>query len=142
MVRFRGLRATLGILGAMICGFFVMAAIGDLATGGAAETGTGVIVGLLVFFGLGLFASGWLAWTGLRPPPRSSLDQQVLQLAQMRGGRLTVVDVMSWCGVPEAKAKATLDRMHDRNLVELETTEQGVMVYIFPSLTRAFPTGY
>ena len=62
---------------------------------------------------------------------RQTLDSEVLKLAAQRGGKLTIVEVVSDLGVPEEAAKLSLDELHRRDLAEMEVTDSGLVVYRF-----------
>jgi hypothetical protein len=62
---------------------------------------------------------------------QQTLDSEVLRLAGRRGGKLTVVEVVSDLGVSTEDAKETLDGLMMRELAEIEITDAGMLVYRF-----------
>ncbi|MFN8635775.1 MAG: hypothetical protein U0893_18155 [Chloroflexota bacterium] len=150
----RGCLGSVGIGIVLVSGFFVASALGDLETGGDGKTSTGVLLGLLVFFG-GLLAGGaYLAWRAFRPsgagvtvsgpyeaagpsqppPPRTDADRErdILRYAELEHGRVTVTEVATHCDLSMADAKAALDRLVTQQAAEIRVTQAGVLVYVFP----------
>ena len=132
-----------GLVVALFAALFFTVAITELATGGDGKTSLGVYVGLIVFLGLTMAAGAWLAWTrlwqapgraGHRPPPMSDAEreQRVLDLAERQGGRVTVAEVASRCDLTVDASKAALDQLVLHGVAELQVSEQGVLVYVFP----------
>jgi hypothetical protein len=62
---------------------------------------------------------------------QDTLDAEVLRLASRHAGRLTVLEVVSELGIPEARAVEVLNGFHGRDRAELEVTASGVIVYRF-----------
>lgn len=62
------------------------------------------------------------------------LRQKVLSLAQYHKGRLSVSQVAASLGFDFAEAEQVLDGMVDGRHVDVEVTDDGRMVYVFPDL--------
>jgi uncharacterized membrane protein len=60
-----------------------------------------------------------------------TIDAEILRLAIERKGRLTGVEIMSTLGLPEADVSRSLDGMMQREVADMEVTEEGVLVYTF-----------
>jgi hypothetical protein len=59
------------------------------------------------------------------------MDSEILRLAGERGGKLTVVEVMSALALPADGAKQLLDGLAMREIAEVEVSDSGVLVYAF-----------
>lgn len=132
-----------GIALLLVGGFMT---IGFLA-GGAAEQSAAVrLFAWLVSGALpgGIGAS--LVWRHHRATPRLSsgraelrrLTQQseVLKLAERKGGRLTVVEVVAETALPAEAAEEMLGEYVRQGLAEPEVTDKGLMVYVFPDVQQ------
>ena len=136
------MRKSLGVLGVLIAifsSFFVAAAIGDLVTGGDGKTGTGVLLGLLVFFlGTG-FAGIVLAKIGFKNPTTPNVveltefdkEQRILAFAGYMHGRVTAPEVALNCRLSLEDSQETLDRLVTNGAAQIQLTDDGVMVYCF-----------
>jgi hypothetical protein len=62
---------------------------------------------------------------------QQTFEAEILRLATQHGGRLTTVDVATALALPAETAKATLDRLVEREVADLEITDDGVLVYYF-----------
>ena len=62
---------------------------------------------------------------------RMSLEAEVLQLAQAKGGKLTAVEVMSDLAVDKLTADRLLGALAAQGMADVELTESGVMVFAF-----------
>jgi hypothetical protein len=60
-----------------------------------------------------------------------TLEAEVLRLAKQKGGKLTVVEVMTDLALDSDAAKEVLDSMAGKSLAEVELTESGIIVYAF-----------
>jgi len=65
------------------------------------------------------------------PPSTSSKNELVpiLQLAQNKGGALTLVDVVIATGKPSSEAKALLKKCCDEELMEMNPSDSGAIIY-------------
>lgn len=60
-----------------------------------------------------------------------TLEAEVLRLAAARGGKLTMVEVVSELAVSPDEAKATLDAFTVNGIADVEVTDSGVLVFSF-----------
>jgi hypothetical protein len=65
-----------------------------------------------------------------------TIRSEILRVATRKGGKLTVPEVMAELAVDKATAEAALEGLHLDELVEIEVTESGMLVYEFPDLRR------
>lgn len=131
------LSVVLGIVITLFSSFFVFASIGDLITGDKQGTGTGVLLGLLVFFLGTAFSGVFLARYGFSKQKSSlseaDLEQQVLALAKLAHGKLTVAEVALQCKLTIEESKAILDKMAAQGVAEMQFTDNGNFFYLFSS---------
>lgn len=62
---------------------------------------------------------------------QQTIDAEILKLAMANQGRLTAVEVESRLALPAGEAKASLDKLVEREVADLEVTDDGVLVYTF-----------
>ncbi len=62
---------------------------------------------------------------------QQTIDAEILKLAMSRQGRLTAVEVEGALALPAGEAKASLDKLVEREVADLEITDEGVLVYTF-----------
>ena len=62
---------------------------------------------------------------------QQTIDAEILRVAMERGGRLTAVEVATSLGLGAGDAKAALDDLVQRQLAELEVSDEGVLIYTF-----------
>jgi hypothetical protein len=67
----------------------------------------------------------------------SALQLPVLQLAGRKRGQLTVTEVAAELGWTMRRAEKVLQSMDDGLRVTSDVTDEGVIVYNFPELTRS-----
>lgn len=67
---------------------------------------------------------------------QQTLDAEILRVAEQKGGKITVVEVVRELAVTPDAAKQALDGLHTRELAEIEITDSGVLVYAFHDLQR------
>jgi len=60
-----------------------------------------------------------------------TLEAEILKLAERKGGKLTIVEVMSDLAMNNEAAKELLDSMASQSLADVQLTESGVIVYSF-----------
>ena len=60
-----------------------------------------------------------------------TLEAEILKLAEKKGGKLTVVEVMSDLAMGNDTAQELLDSIASQGLADVELTESGVIVYSF-----------
>lgn len=66
---------------------------------------------------------------------RQATESELLRLAQGRGGKLMAVEAAMSLHLSEETARETLDVMVAAGRAELEVTDEGNLVYTFPTLT-------
>jgi hypothetical protein len=66
---------------------------------------------------------------------RQATESELLRLAQGRGGKLLAVEAAMSLHLSEETARETLDVMVAAGRAELEVTDEGNLVYTFPTLT-------
>ncbi len=66
---------------------------------------------------------------------RHATESELLRLAQGRGGKLMAVEAAMSLHLSEETARETLDVMVAGGRAELEVTDEGNLVYTFPTLT-------
>jgi hypothetical protein len=62
---------------------------------------------------------------------QQTMESEILRLADQKGGKLMLVEVVSALALPQASAKELLDGMVMRELADVEVTDSGVLVYSF-----------
>ena len=67
---------------------------------------------------------------------RQATESELLRLAQGRGGKLMAVEAAMAMHLAEDVARETLDGMVSGGRAELEVTDDGNLVYSFPTLTQ------
>lgn len=67
---------------------------------------------------------------------RHAMESEIVRLAQARGGKLLAVEVAMAMHVAEDTAREALDAMVARERAELEVTDEGNLVYTFPTLRQ------
>ncbi len=60
-----------------------------------------------------------------------TLEAELLKLAERKGGKLTVVEVVSETAVDAEAAKAALESLTAQGFAQVELTDSGVIVYAF-----------
>ncbi|MGH7676116.1 MAG: hypothetical protein ACREMV_12670 [Gemmatimonadales bacterium] len=61
---------------------------------------------------------------------------EILKLAERRGGKLTVVEVVAEAALDPATAEAALASLVEQGVADIEVTESGLLVYTFPDVER------
>ena len=84
--------------------------------------------------GSGTFFWGWKAIQDRRQAIDAGLQRQILQLAEHRGGVLTVTEVSASLDVSLPAAEKLLMGMDDGFRVRSEITDDGIIVYEFPEV--------
>lgn len=62
---------------------------------------------------------------------QQTFESEILRLAAQRGGRLTVVEIMTEFAIPQDHANALLESLVVRELADIEVTDSGIVVYAF-----------
>jgi hypothetical protein len=154
-----GVAKSIGVGIALVgAGMLTIAAV-DLATGGDSATPRATLAGLIVLCGAMSWWGLLLGWpelgpgslarrfrarradrqartTGLAQPATAEVDEReraVLRLAEQEQGRVTVLEAAGRCDLTVEEAKALLDALVLRTIAQLHVSEEGVLVYVFPS---------
>lgn len=103
---------------------------------GLVEAEAGLAVTSLVFglLGASTFAWGWKARQVRREAVLRGLQGQVLQIARIRGGRLTATDVASELDLTLNGAERVLLSLDDGFRVRSDVTREGLLVFDFPEI--------
>lgn len=109
-----------------------------------ADLDSGPVVSLLTFFiavvlpfagGAGLIYSHYKRRESLGARReylrQKTLEAEVLKLAEQKGGKLTVIEVVSELAIAAETAKGVLDSLAIQSIAEVEITDSGVIVYSF-----------
>jgi hypothetical protein len=67
---------------------------------------------------------------------RQTIEAEVLRLAAERGGRLTLVEIVTEMAVPSEAAQQALDALVHREIADIAVTDSGVLVYTFHDVER------
>ena len=65
-----------------------------------------------------------------------TLSAEVLRLAGERGGKLTIVEVMTAMAITGDQAKEVLDHLALQGIADFQVTDSGVVVYDFQDIRR------
>ena len=84
--------------------------------------------------GSGTFFWGWRALQDRRQAINTGLQQEILRLADVRGGSLTVTEVAASLNVSLPAAEKLLIGMDDGFRVRSDITDDGIIVYEFPEV--------
>ena len=71
---------------------------------------------------------------GAPAPPANAAERErrVLRLAEIEHGRVTIPEVAARCTMTVEESKEELDRLVLNEVAEIQVTETGVLVYVFP----------
>ncbi|RMH69082.1 MAG: hypothetical protein D6675_13760 [Gemmatimonadetes bacterium] len=126
-----GSMSLFALAGFMLVGFF-QSGIGFTATGLAA---------LLIAVGLPAAGGAYLLYSHYRQKQQlkgskkrlkmQTLEAEIIKLSGQKGGKLTVVEVVSALAVDNQIAKEALESLSVQGLAEPEVTERGMIVYSF-----------
>lgn len=72
---------------------------------------------------------------------RQTVESELLRLAASRGGRLTIVEVVSELALSADDAKAALDSLTMQEIADMAVTDSGTIVYTFRDIERALEKG-
>jgi hypothetical protein len=67
---------------------------------------------------------------------RQTVESEILRLAAERGGRLTLVEIVTDMAVSTEAAQEALDSLVMREVAEIAVTDSGVLVYTFHDVAR------
>ncbi|CAN5444801.1 hypothetical protein BH09GEM1_BH09GEM1_07680 [soil metagenome] len=62
---------------------------------------------------------------------QQTIDAEILRVAMERRGRLTAVEVATALGLGADESKAALDDLVQRQVADLEVSDEGVLIYTF-----------
>jgi hypothetical protein len=119
----------------MLLGFFVS----DIDNGIGAEIAAFLLTILLPFVcGVGLIRSHYKGKAKIEENKKAlwkqTMESEMLKFAAKRGGKLTVVEVVSEMPLDHLAAKDILDSLVAQSLAAVELTESGIIVYAFYDL--------
>lgn len=105
---------------------------------GILEAGVGAFIGgsIVGAIGSGTFLWGWRSLTQRREAIAAGMQREVLRLAEVRGGRLTVTEVAASMNLSLPAAEKILVAMDDDFRVRSDITDDGVIVYEFPEVVH------
>ncbi|RMH18425.1 MAG: hypothetical protein D6696_13085 [Acidobacteria bacterium] len=93
---------------------------------------------------LPLGAGSWLAYAWLAERRgrrarrqrlrRQTLESELVRLARLHHGKLTVVEAVAATGLDAATVEGALQSLHNQGLVEIELGDSGTLVYAFPDV--------
>ncbi|MEM7065514.1 MAG: hypothetical protein AAF572_20405 [Cyanobacteria bacterium P01_B01_bin.77] len=128
----------LSLSGFMLLGFFRA----DLSNRSIAIKGMtfGVGVGLPMVAGMGLVGSHRRDRKRLASRIVDSrflvLRSEILKLAQQNQGKLTEIEIIFELGIEQAVANEVLTDLCNQDLAEIEMTQSGLLVYVFPDIQQ------
>lgn len=64
---------------------------------------------------------------------QQTIEAEVMKLAIEQRGKLTAIEVATALALPEDETKVALDAMVEREIADIEITDEGVLVYTFQS---------
>ena len=64
---------------------------------------------------------------------QQTIEAEVMKLAIQQRGKLTALEVATALALPEDETKLALDAMVEREIADIEITDEGVIVYTFQS---------
>ena len=125
---------------ALVCVAAFMA-IGFLAGGGADNPLAARIAAFVIAVGIPGTAGGVMLYRhargvrlvggGTDQLRRQTHESEILNLAQRRGGKLTVVEVVADTSLSVPDAEEALASLVERGVGDVEVTDSGLMVYVF-----------
>ena len=65
-----------------------------------------------------------------------TLQSEILKLAQANQGKLTEIEVISEFGIEAAVAHDVLTSLCQQDLADIEMTDSGLLVYVFPDIQQ------
>ena len=134
-----GMARLLGSLALLMIAAFMM--IGFLAGGGGDNPLAARIAAFVIAVGIPGAAGGLMLYRhtrgvrmvggGTDQLRRQTHASEILKLAQSRGGKLTVVEVVADTSMSISDAEEALASLVERGLGDVEVTDSGLMVYVF-----------
>ncbi|MDT8342321.1 MAG: hypothetical protein RQ751_12480 [Longimicrobiales bacterium] len=123
-----GMRRFAGAAMVLLASFLIMMGILEIE---AAMVVVGSVMGAA---GSGTFFWGWKALQERRQALTARVQREVLRLAEVRGGSLTVTEVAAELDLSLPGAERILIGMDDGFRVRSEITDDGIIVYEFPEV--------
>ncbi|MFP4031199.1 MAG: hypothetical protein ACLFRG_10545 [Desulfococcaceae bacterium] len=114
--------------------FLCIAAVGDLMDPNETDPGTGTLIGLLVFFGGIMSASGYLCvsqWKRAKTGTVERTERNILRMIAARSGRITPEEIALEQPLTVEQARARLDALCGGGSGEVQVTPEGRLVYVF-----------
>jgi len=121
-------RRFLGSAMVLLASFLIMMGILEFE---AAMVVVGSVMGAA---GSGTFFWGWKALQERRQALATGMQREVLRLAEVRGGSLTVTEVAANLNLSLPAAEKILVSMDDGFRVRSDITDEGIIVYEFPEV--------
>ncbi len=124
----------LGIFVALVSLLFFFAAIGDLIHPERTDTPTGVLIGLITFFGGTTAAGGYLFLRCRQQYQRGTIEKSeriLLQMISEKEGRITPEEVALHSSLTIAEARKGLNALCEDGGGEIQLTPEGKKVYVF-----------
>jgi hypothetical protein len=131
-------RRSLGFL-AIGVGVFMGLGIALNAGGGFGFAAYALAIGFCTLLPVGAGAALLRPTPGRRQARRAeqALGAELLRLAERRGGRLTVAEVMAWLDLSKGEAEGALERLCQQGLADYRVSASGVLVYHVAALIGA-----
>jgi hypothetical protein len=60
-----------------------------------------------------------------------TIEAEILRIAQLHSGRLTIVEIVSGLAIKPEEAKLAVDSLVRQEIADIEITDSGVLVYVF-----------
>lgn len=131
-------------LAAVFCAFgalgnllFAIVALSDILAGDPKETGLGVLIGLMIFFGGLTLIFGYLSYIwGFRQNPhiQKQQERQILSLARGHQGRLTTALLAAESDLDLQESQQQLEQFVTQGFARMEVDDQGNISYVFSGL--------
>lgn len=96
---------------------------------------------IILFILTSLMATGgfWLVYSARQSSNKrkySALENKVLQLASLNGGKLSVAQLALQAQITTQEAEMWLNNMQERGHAQIAVTEEGVILYEFTGLLK------
>lgn len=116
--------------------------LGYFRAGAGTDGGTlaALLIGVLLPAGIGIalltgrLRAGRASFARLAALREQTLVAEVLKLAAGAGGRVTVVELVQALALPHDEAEQLLTRLAIEGRAEVEITDAGLLVYLFPDV--------
>lgn len=128
--------ALLTLAGLMLLGFFGSSVpVGSPAAIAALVITVGLpaAAGIALIRGVGASGANRARQAKLR---QATIEAEVMKLAMAHAGKLTAIEVGTALALPQDETKRALDAMVEREIADIEITDDGVIVYTFEDAKR------